>query len=98
MSDHYTLEAFDESYAVFGSRWGECLVVDRATRASYYAHNDQSGAECDALASLEEDVVFDLVCAAKIGDARNEETLPPSIVTCLDALSRVDGKTRGQIT
>ena len=69
MTGHYYAAAFNPSYVVFGSRWGEVLVVERATRASYYDFSDRSGEECDALAAVESDALFDVMCGALIDGA-----------------------------
>lgn len=89
MTGHYYAAAFSPAYVVFGSRWGEVLVVDRATRRSYYDHSDTSGPECDYLSAIGDDaecVLFDVMCGALINDAEQPDELPPSVLKWLEMM------------
>jgi hypothetical protein len=80
---HYHRAAESAQSIVYTSRWGEVLVVDRASRASIYV---QPGAEAseilDALADATSGVDVEMTLAEFIGECadNDHETLPQEVL------------------
>lgn len=84
---HYTLEAFSPRYALFGSRWGETLLVDRETKRSFYSQDGgEDFASLQEAFSLENDALTNSLCSDYVACGGSDEPLVPDVLADLENL------------